>query len=241
MNAFLGGLAKPTVADRKAALRRAVMDSAELFDLFLQSIKDFAAHYDVNKDALGYYRLKALLGNEKSQFKIEKKYDLSGGISIIVAMVHDTLAMFKHHVEKGNLWEELWVDGVPKRERAAQLIYFALADCFCIANDLDISPEANMGGGPIDFKFSKGYSARVLVEMKKSGGSVRHGYEKQLEFYKEAARTFHGIFVIIDFGDLGQKLAQIQAIRAERINAGEPASDIVIIDATPKASASKRR
>lgn len=241
VNAFLGGLAKPTVADRKAALRSAVMDSAELFDLFLQSIKDFAAHYDVNKDALGYYRLKALLGSDKSLFKTEKKYDLSGGISSIVPMVHDTIAMFKHHVEKGNLWEELWVDGVPKRERAAQLIYFAMADCFCIANDIDISPEANMGGGPIDFKFSKGYNARVLVEMKRSQGSVRHGCEKQLEFYKEAARTFHGIFVVIDFGDLGQKLAQIQAIRAERINAGDPASDIVVIDATPKASASKRR
>lgn len=241
VNAFLGGLAKPTVADRKAALRSAVMGSAELFDLFLQSIKEFAAHYDVNKDALGYYRLKAVLGSDKSPFKTDKKYDFSGGISSIVAMVHETIAMFKHHVEKGNLWEELWIDGVPKKERAAQLIYYALADCFCIANDIDISPEANMGGGPIDFKFSKGYSARVLVEMKRSGGTVKHGYEKQLEFYKEAARTFHGIFVVIDFGDLGEKLSQIQSIRSIRLEAGEPASDIVIIDARPKASASKRK
>lgn len=241
VNAFLGGLVRPTVADRKAALRSAVMDSGELFDLFLQSIKDFAGHYDVNKDALGYYRLKAVLGSDKSPFKSDKKYDLSGGISSIVTLVHDTIAMFKHHVEKGNLWEELWVDGVPKRERAAQLIYYAMADCFCIANDTDISPEANMGGGPIDFKFSKGYHARVLVEMKRSKGTVRHGYEKQLEFYKEAARTFHGIFVVIDFGDLDEKLTQIQAIRARRLEAGEPASDIVVIDATPKASASKRK
>jgi hypothetical protein len=240
VNAFLGGIAKPTVAERKAALRSAAMESAELFNLFLQSIKDFAAHYDVNKDALGYYRLKAMLNSDKSAFKTEKEYDLSSGIAAIVAMVHDTIAMFKHHVEKGNLWEELWIDGVPKRERAAQLIYYAMADCFCIANNIDISPEANMGGGPIDFKFSKGYHARVLVEMKRSGGTVRHGYEKQLEYYKEAARTFHGIFVVIDFGDLGEKLAQIQAIRAARLKAGEPASDIVVINARSKASASKR-
>ena len=73
--------------------------------------------------------------------------------------------MFKNHVEKGNLWEELWVDGIPKRERAAQPIYFAIVDCFCIANDIDISPEANMGGGPIDLKFSKGYHARVLLKL----------------------------------------------------------------------------
>ncbi|MDN4066157.1 chromosomal replication initiator DnaA, partial [Ralstonia solanacearum] len=111
---------------------------------------------------------------------------------------------------------------------------------FCKANNIDISPEANMGGGPIDFKFSSGYDARVLVEMKRSNGSVRHGYEKQLEYYKEAAKTFHGIFVIIDYGDLGPKLNTIQAIRASRIEAGENASDIVVIDATRKPSASKR-
>src|SRR3569833_1189495 len=155
-------------------------------------------------------------------------------------MVRESISMFKHHVENGNLWEELWVDGVPKRERAAQLIYFAIADCFCIANYIDISPEANMGGGPIDFKYSKCYQSRGLVEIKRSSGTVRHGYEKQLEFYKAAARTFHGIFVVIDFGDIGEKLAQITAIRADRMARGEQASDIVVIDATPKQSASKR-
>jgi hypothetical protein len=240
VNIFLAGITRPTVTERKAALRHAAMESAELFDLFLMSVKDFVAHYDRNKDVLGYYGLKALLNSEKSTFKSDKKYGLTSGIPAIIAMVHDTIAMFKHHVEHGNLWEELWVDGKPKRERAAQLIYFAIADCFCIANDIDISPEANMGGGPIDFKFSKGYQARVLVEMKRSMGTVRHGYEKQLEFYKGAARTFHGIFVVIDFGDLGDKLSQIQQIRTGRLLAGELASDIVVVDATPKASASKR-
>jgi hypothetical protein len=241
VNAFLGGIAHPTVAERKAALRSAAMESAELFELFLQSIKAFVAHYDSNKDALGYYRLKAILASDPSQFRTGQTYDLSAGISAVIAMVHQTIGMFKHHVENGNLWEELWIDGVPKRERAAQLIYYAMADCFCIANNIDISPEANMGGGPIDFKFSKGYQARVLVEMKRSQGTVRHGYEKQLEIYKTAARTAHGIFVVIDYGDLGDKLGQIQTMRAERIKAGEPASDIVVIDATPKASASKRK
>lgn len=241
VNAFLGGIAQPTVAERKAALRSAAMESAELFDLFLQSIKAFAAHYDSNKDALGYYRLKAVLASDASQFRTGQSYDFSPGISTIITMVHQTIAMFKHHVENGNLWEELWIDGTPKRERAAQLIYYAMADCFCIVNNIDISPEANMGGGPIDFKFSKGYQARVLVEMKRSQGTVRHGYERQLEIYKTAARTTHGIFVVIDYGDLGNKLEQIRAMRLERLKAGELASDIVVIDATPKASASKRK
>jgi hypothetical protein len=99
-----------------------------------------------------------------------------------------------------------------------------------------------MGGGPIDFKFSVGYSARVLVEMKRSGGQVVHGYEKQLEIYKDAARTNFGVFVVIDYGDgLSPKLNAIKKIQKARLGAGEHASDIVVIDATPKASASKRK
>lgn len=241
VNFFLGGLANPTVAERKAALRATAMESSELFDLFLQSVKAASAHYDANKDAFGYYQLKSILSSDPSRFNTNKIYDFSTGATAISAMVHETIAMFKHHIENGNLWEELWINGTPKRERAAQLIYYAMADCFCVANNIDISPEANMGGGPIDFKFSKGYEARVLVEMKRSQGTVRHGYERQLEIYKDASRTNFGIFVVIDFGDLKEKLTQIQAIRDARISAGEQASDIVVIDATPKQSASKRK
>lgn len=98
-----------------------------------------------------------------------------------------------------------------------------------------------MGGGPIDFKYSKGYNARVLVEMKRSSGTVVHGYEKQLEIYKDASRTNHGVFVVLDYGDVGDKLAKIREIRKMELAAGKPVSDIVVIDATPKASASKRK
>ena len=98
-----------------------------------------------------------------------------------------------------------------------------------------------MGGGPIDFKFSSGYRARVLVEMKRSGGTVVHGYEKQLEFYKTASQTDFAVFVVIDYGDIANKLIEIRRIRDERLKNGERASEIVVIDATQKASASKRK
>ena len=241
VNRFLGSIVRPTVVDRKRALRDAALGSATEFEFFLAVVKENVSYYDPNLDTLGYYRLKEIIAKGFPGLKQSKSYDLNLGPDEIMRIVGDTIILFKRHVEKGNLWEELWVGDQPKKERASQLIYFAIADAFCKANDLDISPEANMGGGPIDFKFSRGYTARVLVEMKRSGGTVIHGYEKQLEFYKAASQTEAAMFVIIDYGDLGNKLHEIRCIQRDRLNRGQRASEIIIIDATKKISASKRR
>jgi hypothetical protein len=211
------------------------------FDFFLSAVKENVRNYDPNLDALGYYRLKDIIANGFPDLKQASTYDLKLGPAEIMRLVKDTLELFKRHVEAGNLWEELWASDRPKKERASQLIYYAIADAFCKANDLDISPEAHMGGGPIDFKFSSGYRARVLVEMKRSSGAVVHGYEKQLESYKLASQTEFALFVVIDYGDLGDKLDKITDLRNARLKRGERASEIVVIDATRKESASKRR
>lgn len=240
VNSFLAGIARPTVAEKKAALRHAALASSEDFDHFLYSVKENAENYDPNLDALAYYKLRKILRSDLSAFVWGSKPDLRKGPEELRLFVLETVQHFKQHVENGNLWEELWIGNKPKKERAAQLIYFAIADCFCVANNVDVSPEANMGGGPIDFKFSDGYRARVLVEVKRSTGTVRHGYEKQLEIYKNASRTNYGVFVVMDYGGLGSKLRQIQLIRKRRLEAGKAASDIIVIDARKKASASKR-
>jgi hypothetical protein len=241
VNKFLAGIVTPTVVERKQALRSAALGSPADFDFFLAAVKANVTNYDPNLDALGHYRLKEIIANGFPGLKQAAVYDLKLGPNEIMRMVKDTIALFKRHVEAGNLWEELWAGDKPKKERASQLIYYAIADAFCKANDLEISPEANMGGGPIDFKFSSGYRARVLVEMKRSGGTVVHGYDKQLEFYKTASQTDLAVFVVIDYGDMGNKLNEIRHIREERLNRGERASEIVVIDATRKASASKRK
>src|ERR1700722_15747433 len=57
---------------------------------------------------------------------------------------------------------------------------------------------------------------------------------RQLEFYKTASQTELGVFVIIDYGDLGNKLNEIRGIRDERLKKGERASEIIVIDGTRK-------
>ena len=238
---FFIGIAEPTITDKKRALREIALSSRKMFRLLLDTLLEFATNYDPNEDVFNYYALRSILSGaidtEIPSYKKPGTETLDG----LHRVVLDIVQHFKKQVENNNLWELLWNGDRAKRERASQLIFFAVADVFCKANNLDVTPEANMGGGPVDFKFSSGYEARVVVELKRSTGQVVHGYKKQLETYKEAADTDRGVFVVMDIGGIGKKLQTIRKVQKERAGAGERPSEIVVIDARRKASASKAR
>lgn len=143
-------------------------------------------------------------------------------------------------IEKNDLSRLLWDGTSPKSEKAAQLVYFGIADSYCKANNIDISPEVHSGGGPVDFKFSSSYTARLLVEIKLSKGAVEHGYKEQLETYKTAAKTSEALFLIIDVGKMGNKLIKIKALQKAKLASGQRVTEIVVVDAKRQASASKR-
>ena len=240
VNLMLATIIKPTISDKKYILRKVALESSDMFNKFLDAVKSYADSYDPNEDALGYYKMKELISSIPISFwGVNKKYELSKGIDEVYKMVIDSINVFKRHIETGNLWEELWLNNKPKRERAAQLIYYAIADGYCRAFNIDISPETNMGGGAVDFKFSLGYEIKIVVEMKRSGGQVEHGYSKQLEAYKKASQTQRGIFVVLDFGDGSTKIRRIKLLRKKLIDNGEDASEIIVIDARRKKTASK--
>jgi hypothetical protein len=157
--------------------------------------------------------------------------------------VDEIIAHFKQLVENNDLSELLWTGSVPRHEKAAQLVFFGIADSYCKSNNLDISPETNSGGGPVDFKFSSGYASRVLVEIKLSTGKVVSGFTKQLEAYKEAATTHDAILLVIKVGtqkQLDDKLKSVERGKAKQVAQGLRVSDVLVVDATRKPSASKR-
>jgi hypothetical protein len=238
VSVMLAGIAEPTIKEQKEAIKEAVTQSSQIFDEFLKVVKYSATSYDENDDVMGYYTLRKFLTN-CPPLKTDKKYDLRKGPQEINAVILDVINVFKHHVENGNLWEALWAGAQPKRERAAQLLFFAISDAYCRAHNVDISGEPNMGGGPVDFKFSDGYWSKVVVELKKSTGQVESGYKTQLERYKRASETEFGIFVVIDYGKGAHKIRRIQRLREQIIGQGQRASEIVVIDASKKVSASK--
>ena len=102
--------------------------------------------------------------------------------------------------------------------------------------DLDVNAEVNNGRGPVDFKVSKGRKDASLVEFKLAKNrSLEKNLRNQVKIYERASGTEHSIKVIVHFSDSERRsvLKILKRLKLER------SKDIVLIDASPKESASK--
>lgn len=240
VNQLFGNLAKASISKKKQAIRNVTFNSPRLLNLLIDAVALASESYDETADLDGYYQFRTVLSDDPEKFLgVITKPDVNTA-ETLDSTVHAALNHFKDLIENNNMWELLWHGDTPRHERASQLLFFAVATILCSINGVDISPETNSGGGPVDFKFSTGFAGRLLVELKLSKGSVVHGYTTQLEIYKKAAATRAGIYVVIDVGGMGRKLMKIQKSKADAEARGELASEIIVIDARHKKSASKR-
>lgn len=157
-------------------------------------------------------------------------------------VVNELLNQFKDLLENKGLWKQLWDDeGKPRKEKTVQSLFFAIAYAYCKANNIDLTPEADAGNGPVDFKLSHGFDSKIVVEIKLSTNShLVHSYEKQLEIYKRADDTDEGIFLLIDVGRIGNKYNVVKRVRREFLEKHGKTSEIWYVDGTQKESASRR-
>jgi hypothetical protein len=241
VNQMIGNITKATVTQKKSALKRiALGDPTQFLALLHDLLANDPKGYDFERDKKGFEALRQALLTAAQQFPLVIAKPSAPTLAELLRVVREITAQFKQLIENNNLSHLLWNGSHPRSEKSAQLVYFGVADSYCKSNNLDISPEVHAGGGPVDFKFSTGYSFRILVEIKLSTGTVVHGYETQLDIYKAASQTDEGLFLVINVGQMSSKLTKIEKIQKDRLAAGEPASHIVVVDATKKASASRR-
>ncbi len=241
VNQMFGNFAKANVTDKKRAIREISLKSVRILRLIISAVAGASESYDEKADLDGFYQFRKILYQDPQVFAGMVKPPATMDAATLRSTVLSIIDQFKKLVEHNNMWELLWNGDSPRHERASQLLFFAVANVMCAVNNVDISPETNSGGGPVDFKFSTGFHGRLVVEMKLSKGTVESGYKNQLKIYKDAAATSAGIFVVMDIGGMGMKLRKIQRMRDVAIAAGEQADDIIVIDAKRKASASKRK
>lgn len=152
-------------------------------------------------------------------------------------VVVEIIMQFRFLMEQRDLWRVLNDSDSRKTEKTAQRIFFSVAYAYCNANKLDVTPEADTGNGPVDFKFSNGDHPKILVELKLSKNDVLKGHNVQLPIYVNAENAEFAHYVVINVGHLGQKWNTLQSERAAK---GQTEPAVWLIDAEPRASASSR-
>lgn len=232
---------KAAEAPTKPHLRQALLGEnlALLKKLLTRYGKAKAPSYDFEKDPKGiltwYKRVRQETEAEPLHLKAPKTE------SDLHALVKSICADFKHKIEERQMGSLLFNDsGTPKNEKNAQKLFWALVDSHCVANDLDLTPEAETGRGPVDFKLSRGHQNRVLVEVKLStNDDYMNGLTAQLPTYLKAEKVKHGILLIVKVAHNDQRLDKIAQAHAQFVEAGKNVPDLVIVDATKRPSASK--
>jgi hypothetical protein len=225
----------------KFLLRQTLLENPDLFrELIRQYTAKDAAPYDFATDpagetswhetALSFARANPLALELKRKTKPE-----------LMAVVRQICHHFKKLVEVNGLDIHLYDgDGKPRHERYAQRLFYGVADAYCEANDIDISPEANAGSGPVDFKFSRGSKGKINVEVKLSTNSkLASGYSKQLPRYNVADNAADSIYLIVQIAESTRSIERVQKLQLEARKLDQRAPEVIVVDGRLKPSASK--
>jgi hypothetical protein len=240
LNSVVGGsLRELTPSERKERVRTAFTVHPEVLAQVLSAYEGAGARfYDFRDDPAGetiwYPASRDLPRSHRLPLSLPSKPTLEDVYSVAKAIcLH-----FKRLVEDNQLARLLYDKNRHKKhESAAQLLFFGVAQAYCEANDLDLSPESDAGRGPVDFKVSSGFSGKVLVEVKlTSNQQLLHGFQKQLPIYQAAEGSQRGIYLVIDNG--GAKERRLDAFSDAVKAAGTSGPEVIMVSGHLRPSAS---
>lgn len=140
----------------------------------------------------------------------------------------------KHVIEKQDGYRIFYINGKPiSRENDLQIMF----KLTWFASAYSADAEVNNGRGPSDFLVSYGSSDKSIIEFKLAKNSqLEKNLIKQAEIYSDASRATHPpLKVILYFKDT--ELTKVRGI-LEKLKL-DTSSDIILIDARQKESASK--
>jgi hypothetical protein len=240
VNNMISSIWKAKTKQDKAKVKHEILKNKQAIEQLLAVLKNGnVTSYDFEKDNLSLLAWQDVLSNvsTKHPFNIGKVDSSESGLKECVIKI---IEQFQFLVEQKGLNKLFWKSKTePNKEKIVQMIFFAVAYSYCKANNIDINPEMDTGNGNVDFKFSQGFSKRVIVEIKNSyNQNVISGFKTQLEIYKKSEETCFGYYIIVDVGNLGKKYDSLLKL----YNADDKKkSEIIYVDAELKLSASKRK
>ncbi|HXM96921.1 MAG TPA: hypothetical protein VN982_00445 [Candidatus Dormibacteraeota bacterium] len=241
-NAIVAAAGKEKREPTKAEIRKMLLARPEnLADLIAVYKKAARKGYDFARDPLGLFSWDYYGRTAAERFPLKIAQAKPRATAEMMNVLNLIVAQFKKNIEDNKLYEVLYGEnGEPRPEVFGQRLFYAIADSYCAANDVDLSREPNPGNGPVDFKLSVGYRGRVLVEIKKSTNPrLLHGFDTQLSAYQKAEATEQSLYLILRVSEGKRGIKDVLALREEKLKKKLRVPDVVVIDARKKPSASK--
>ena len=227
----------------KRKIKEILLGNIEVFKEVVNYFKNKqSVPYNYKNDKLGLFS--CIEAAEKSVK--ESPLDLQSLLPItsdnIFSVVEKICLKYKELIENNGLYELLYDNkNIRKPERAAQLLLYSIADAYCAAYDLDLNREVNNGVGALDFKISKGYNAKVCVEVKYSTNDIIKGYNCQLPTYNKAEKSERSILLVVRNTQNDKlRLKKLLDIEKNALSENPHAPKVIVVDARIQASASKR-
>lgn len=172
-------------------------------------------------------------------FKNFPEYNSLEGIEYISDRVINDFANFIS--TNNDVKRLLWKDEKSEPEKIWQIVFHLFIRELLKEKNIDITPEYETGMGPVDFKFSKGEKAKILIEIKlASNTNYLHGYEKQLRIYEKATTGIIASYFIF-INNVGDKKYEKQMKKLLEIkNKNNASAKIISVDGIIHMSASKK-
>jgi hypothetical protein len=244
VNKIIGKSWKSATRVSKRELKRLLLEEPDLLkDLITQYKSKPRSSYDFQNDPLGELIWAELSEKAPEKYPLDLQEYKPVTSENILEIVRQICEQFSTLIENNGWFEYLYDNtGKLKPERAPQLLFFGIAEVYCIANNLDLSRETNAGIGSLDFKVSKGFKAKVNVELKYSTNTnLLKGFQNQLPAYNKAEKTDTSIYLIIQTKRTNKNIESLKKIAEKSRQQGERVPEIIVIDGQKQQSASKRR
>lgn len=157
--------------------------------------------------------------------------------------VKSVVEAFAHGLKERGGWKVLWYKGRPRGETIVQEFFKSSAIHYCRANHIDLTPEANAGRGPVDFKFVQHWHARALVEVKLTNNSKYwDGLQKQTVQYLKSEELKTAFFVSVGYRDDDfeeERMDRVRSVAADVSQRANQSISPIFVDARPQSSASR--
>lgn len=218
---------KLTISRKKEYLRDYVFKNPTKANKVLAAYKQFQTN-----DYKVYQNAQYLAGYLTNTYNMD---DSTSDTSYLATL--DIIKHFKTWVEyhRGSTL----IDEYHLPEKAVQILIHAVAQMFCEKFNWDFSPETDSGRGPVDFKVSRGTDKTVIEVKLTSNRDCVHGLEVQIEEYAKAENSLSKVFVLVKNNNRSDRVNAVKQKQIDMENAGLSPATVIVIDAIPKASASK--